>query len=184
MKYIFKVLTLIVAIALPVFSNATTMNFSYTFSDSRILQGTLDGTVQGDLDTVFINSFGTVNYFSTSFASIESIDFSSVSDFPSGALQPLVSFSGNSMDIIACPNGFSGGNCGFSDASGFYLSNPPGIGVAAGDGLGNSTFESFNAGNWTLTTVPTPAAIWLLGSGLIGLIGMRKKSAKLSGKYA
>jgi len=33
------------------------------------------------------------------------------------------------------------------------------------------------------TSVPAPAAIWLLGSGFIGLVGMRKRSAKLSGKY-
>ena len=32
----------------------------------------------------------------------------------------------------------------------------------------------------SLSPVPAPAAIWLFGSGLIGLIGMRKKSTKLS----
>jgi hypothetical protein len=32
----------------------------------------------------------------------------------------------------------------------------------------------------TVSSVPTPAAVWLLGSGLIGLIGMRKKSSKVS----
>lgn len=32
--------------------------------------------------------------------------------------------------------------------------------------------------------VPAPAAVWLMGSGLIGLVGMRKKSAKPSDNYA
>ena len=31
-----------------------------------------------------------------------------------------------------------------------------------------------------VSTVPVPAAIWLFGSGLIGLVGMRKKSSKVS----
>ena len=35
------------------------------------------------------------------------------------------------------------------------------------------------AGTWSVTTVPVPAAAWLFGSGLLGLIGIarRKKSA-------
>jgi len=36
----------------------------------------------------------------------------------------------------------------------------------------------------TVNSVPVPAAVWLMGSGLIGLIGVRKKSVKSSGKYA
>jgi hypothetical protein len=38
--------------------------------------------------------------------------------------------------------------------------------------------------NEAVSQVPAPAAIWLLGSGLIGLIGMRKKSVNLSSNYA
>jgi hypothetical protein len=30
----------------------------------------------------------------------------------------------------------------------------------------------------TVTTVPVPAAVWLLGSGLIGLVGIRRKFTK------
>lgn len=30
------------------------------------------------------------------------------------------------------------------------------------------------------SAVPTPAVVWLLGSGLIGLVGMRRKSSKVS----
>jgi hypothetical protein len=32
----------------------------------------------------------------------------------------------------------------------------------------------------TVSSVPAPAAVWLFGSGLIGLIGVRKKSSKIS----
>jgi len=42
---------------------------------------------------------------------------------------------------------------------------------------GTFQFEAVN-------NVPAPEAMWLLGSGLIGLFGMKKKTAKLSKKYA
>lgn len=52
--------------------------------------------------------------------------------------------------------------------------------------LGNGVFSLTNIANQSASTVdispstvPVPAAIWLLGSGLIGFIGMRRKSSKL-----
>jgi hypothetical protein len=39
-------------------------------------------------------------------------------------------------------------------------------------------------GGNNISSVPAPAAVWLLGSGFIGLVGMRKKSAQLSKKHA
>ncbi len=35
----------------------------------------------------------------------------------------------------------------------------------------------------SVSEVPIPAGVWLLGSGLIGLVGMRKKSTNISGKF-
>jgi len=50
----------------------------------------------------------------------------------------------------------------------------------------NSASGSFYIDNIELTpsAVPAPAAVWLFGSGLVGFIGLRKKSVKLSEKYA
>jgi hypothetical protein len=55
----------------------------------------------------------------------------------------------------------------------------------AGNAMNNGPFSGFNAtfgGTATVTSVintPVPAAVWLLGSGLLGLVGVarRKKSA-------
>jgi len=48
----------------------------------------------------------------------------------------------------------------------------------------DSGFFSASLDNVSFTTnvspVPVPAAVWLFGSGLIGLIGMKKKSSKVS----
>jgi len=51
-------------------------------------------------------------------------------------------------------------------------------------GFGNQIiFDNVTIGSDT-AIVPVPAAIWLFCSGLIGLLGVRKKSTKLSGNYA
>lgn len=56
------------------------------------------------------------------------------------------------------------------------------------DGLMSASFTNLTVNrnyetyvSWEpVAAIPTPAAVWLMGSGLIGLVGMRKKSAKLS----
>jgi len=47
-----------------------------------------------------------------------------------------------------------------------------------GLGMIDGAFPGFNA-NFDMTAVPVPAAVWLLGSGLVGLVGVarRKKAA-------
>lgn len=46
---------------------------------------------------------------------------------------------------------------------------------SSGCSLGEIAFSTEN-----VSTVPAPTAFWLLGSGLIGFIGMRKKTSQLS----
>jgi hypothetical protein len=42
-----------------------------------------------------------------------------------------------------------------------------------------ATITLDSAGNLTITNspVPVPGALWLLGSGLLGLVGLRRKNA-------
>ena len=53
-----------------------------------------------------------------------------------------------------------------------------GIGGSPGSWyLGPPTYYYLDAGLWnyTATSVPIPGAVWLLGSGLIGIVGVRRK---------
>ena len=170
------------AALLSVSASATPMTFTYVFSDLSILEGSLDGTVQGDGDTVIINSFGDVSYAGTTLSSIENSDFSSISDFNDGLLTPVVSFSGDIMDLFVCSMGFDTlNNCGFAAEGGFYLDSRllTGFGAAAGNGLGDSQFEDYVVDNWRLTavnTIPEPATLVLFGMGFVAWFGARKKA--------
>jgi hypothetical protein len=51
--------------------------------------------------------------------------------------------------------------------------------VADGESFSyTQTFEIFDPSNPPVSSVPVPAAVWLFGSGLLGLVGVarRKKS--------
>ena len=56
-------------------------------------------------------------------------------------------------------------------------------GIAAANLTEDSTkvfLNSFNYISENITVVPVPTAIWLFGSALIGLTGMKRKSFKIS----
>jgi len=61
----------------------------------------------------------------------------------------------------------------FSETAGFANHECP------DEGCGLSDVGQDLVINGNISAVPVPAAVWLLGSGLIGLIGMRKKTSKL-----
>jgi hypothetical protein len=58
-----------------------------------------------------------------------------------------------------------------------------GTGILSGNGYENTlaswTFSSQSASSYSMsiTAVPVPAAVWLFGSGLIGLVGLARKKA-------
>jgi hypothetical protein len=52
----------------------------------------------------------------------------------------------------------------------------PGVPMAAG-----GPFGGFNANfNANMSSVPVPAAVWLFGSGLLGLVGIARRKKKNS----
>ncbi|WP_206609513.1 VPLPA-CTERM sorting domain-containing protein [Thiohalobacter thiocyanaticus] len=76
---------------------------------------------------------------------------------------------------VAC----SGGSCTYTSTDGVATNpaNPDGI---RGYGMIDGAFPNFNANfDFEVAAVPVPAAVWLFGSGLLGLVGVarRRKSA-------
>ncbi|MEA2093731.1 MAG: VPLPA-CTERM sorting domain-containing protein [Pseudomonadota bacterium] len=65
---------------------------------------------------------------------------------------------------------------GFTDTSNSYTSVVFGNTAAGTDSFG---FDDMVIGDLGQVVVPVPAAVWLFGSGLLGLVGMarRKKTA-------
>jgi hypothetical protein len=75
----------------------------------------------------------------------------------------------NSINILSGDNS--------SEVSGVALDYSFYSYIAAGPSLyGSESIDFINIDGTQVSNVPVPAAVWLFGSGLIGLIGIRKKS--------
>jgi hypothetical protein len=165
-------------------ASAATYDFSYEFDSGLFLEGVLEGTLQGDNDTINVEDFGTVTLNGIALPDIDPTEIASVSDFNNNALQPVVSLSGSVMDVFVCALGFNtNNNCGFANEGGFFMSTGGNTtGVFAGDGNFFTASSAFYAANWSIAlantaAIPLPATLPLgLGAlALIGLVGIRQR---------
>jgi|GEM_PF-2934436 len=175
-----SIIGLILALGAPA-AKAAPYQFSYEFNDSSVLMGTLDGTLQGDNDTIFIDGFLDVFFNGVALPAITAGEIRSVSDFPNGGLQPQVSLSGSLMDVFVCAQGFNGGgNCSFANEGGFGFSTllPLGFFAGAGDGQGGSSFDGgYTQARWTIASaqVDAPGSLGLMALALGLLVfGLRR----------
>lgn len=66
-------------------------------------------------------------------------------------------------------------NSNADDTSGFFVSRYS-YASTAGNSLGDGSFATAQMANFQIeTVVPVPAAVWLFGSGFLGLIGVAKR---------
>ena len=151
--------------------------FSYELDGGDILYGKLDGVLQGDNDTVVVNSVSDLSFAGVPAGSFPLLDsFSNVVAFSS--LSPVVSISGSTMDIIVTDSPL--GVDGFLfEASGAFSGFP----VYSGGTTFGNVGENFDSARWTLTStaaVPEPTSIGILTVGALGMMfARRKKRLKL-----
>ncbi|MGZ8216620.1 PEP-CTERM sorting domain-containing protein [Methylomagnum sp.] len=153
-------------------AEAALFNFSYT-SGVGTLAGTLDGTLQADNNTVFVNSvLDFATFDGVSGPSLPSIV--SASDFigASGILATL-SLDGSVMDFCAAITTCSDDGFGFVPAG--LVGNPSVLHVS-GVSFGNID-EVYNSANWSMSAVPVPATLPLLAIGGAALVARRRKTA-------
>lgn len=168
--------TLALAIAAPQ-AEASLFNFSYIYSGG-IIAGTLDGILQGDNNTVIVSTIQDyMTYNGTPLSSMGSVHSWDFSANVTGLDVPAVTLNGSFMDLIACP-----GVCSGIQSFGWAVNNAlaglmGGPTFSATSDLGSGGPESFNAANWSLTSVgsvPEPATLALLAAGAVGLARRRR----------
>ncbi|PCJ18988.1 MAG: hypothetical protein COA96_16455 [SAR86 cluster bacterium] len=208
MKLLNKLTILMLLSSTALTANATTISFSYLFEGSTngeagsILQGVIDGDIQGDGNTIFINNFisasltdsnGIHNYVFSATPGIRGFG----EDIGGNANPASMSFNGDILDFWVCPGGFtsSPGDCAFGvDGGGFLITNGPEYVDGQTDprsffterahaghaDLTNSYRVSdidYNTANWnaSISSVPEPASLSLL---LLGVLGLRRRVKK------
>lgn len=155
-------------------AQAAIFNFSY-FDETNgdLLSGVLDGDVQSDGDIVQVSKIGPTTVNGNATEPITRID--SVSDLEGQIVgaPPVVSFSGQTMDLSASfsfGDGFGTGGFGF-DSSGIFLDEPTYFRSPDFTEIITSGPVPFTAGNWSLVAQSNPPQGVPEPSLVIGMLG-------------
>jgi hypothetical protein len=108
-----------------------------------------------------------------------SVAWNTVADIPmgGGAWLPL-----NCSTIAGCSGTYTDGNAHFTwdglDGGAYTLSYTGTVPIGDPSGFGGVGYVLYLEGNVTVGAVPVPAAVWLFGSGLLGLVGVARRKTK------
>ena|GEM_PF-4337180 len=182
--FLFGILALVVLLGMPGLSFAGSIDFTLT-QNSAVLSS--DGTLTGSLSVGQVVTNGTTNdgTFSATgtltFTSNTTFTLSGTIDTESGTISyegtgtytPTYTAGYDSFSMSMSSVIFSSTNSGLLDAYGFPTISTGGLGTFAYAGNVSSGHITLNA-----TGVPIPAGAWLLGTGLFGLMGVRRRMNK------
>jgi hypothetical protein len=166
------------------FSFSTGNSIQITSGSASGFSGGIEGlfgvgaiTASGSLETANVTNTGTLNIFDGSATLTADLNWIDIATFgTAGSLNTTgtanlsnIAYSGGNGDLLALVN--LGG--GINTAS-FQFTSP----ATLTDLFTTSTTVTSTSFSGSITAVPVPAAVWLFGSGLLGLVGIaRRKKA-------
>ena len=160
--------TACLTLVLTTFSQAATFDYTYLFGDGRTITGSVDGALQGDLNTVAVSSFTQPLLDGGSLP----IVLTDLGNAGAPGTTPTFTLDGVGLSFSLTANGNNDGitflDGGFAAVFGFN---------------GGPPFEIYSSASWSaverINPVPLPAGGLLLLSGLMGVAGLlhRKKHA-------
>ncbi len=143
-------------------AESTGFNFEYTYENGDILSGMMTGEIQEDGDTVIISAVTMPMFNGSPAPDIGFVDSWVGASEGGNDLRATVSFSGSTMDIIACDTSECDDGFGF-DAAGVFFGVP--LVTTTGDFGG--ALEEYNPANWSLSAKSTPEPNTLIALGFI-----------------
>ena len=178
---------LIVLCAAP--ASAMTVVYGWTPDSGQLGSGSLTISDPGIVDAANFSAIpvGALISLSYTWANGASMTLASVVTNNAPSWTACAGYMITGFQITASTSGGFPGTYSLSNSAGSCYPNFPTPGtttVVPGPGSNGTNSVHFgaesNAGHWTLssTVVPVPGAVWLLGSALAGLLGLRRRQTR------
>lgn len=176
MKSILRQAACAVALLAATAAQATTYNFSYTFTNGNAVTGSFDGTANGNLITGLNNISVVINGVDFSSGPSGTTIYNFASDNWGGAANAAVaSFDGSANNLLFSTTSRQPGG-GFFYGQTFSLGPTmaylQSTAVISDSPFTYSVSETTSAAHWSISAVPEPATYGMLLGGLgLGLVG-------------
>ena len=141
-------------------------------ANMAMIEGTLGGLGGSNPVGNFALEHNELAYLEIDFSS-NPVDYFGFRDIDSSSTSIIVTFVGGSTDTFLLETTGAGGDS--AEFVGIFRNDQPQITRIQFDAAGDASWGIDNL-EYGVTAVPLPAAVWLFGSGLLGLVGLSKRS--------